>query len=568
MLIPTLRNDPKDAEATSHRLMFRAGLIRKLSSGVYSYLPLGYRVLKNVINIIRDEMNKAGALEVLLPVIHPAEIWHKTGRYEMLKDILMTVKKEDKNEFVLGPTHEEIITELVSGYVSSYKDLPLNLYQIQTKFRDEARPRFGIIRSKEFIMKDAYSFDSDTVGLNKSYEIMYETYKRIFERCGLDYVIVTADSGAMGGDVSHEFMVKVPFGEDIIVSCSECDLSSSLEVAPCKDYYEGSNDKPNWKKMEEFDTPNLKTIEDISGHFNFNPEDLLKTIIYIADGKPIACIVSGECEICEAKLKKYLKTEILSLADENIIKKVTGAPLGFSGPVGLKQNIPIICDFGVRGKFNCVTGANKKDKHLKNVNIGRDFECKKFADIRYIKEGDVCPICSKGKISLERSLEIGHVFKLGKKYSKDLNAKFTDKDGKEKNIIMGCYGIGVNRIMAACIELHSDEKGIKWPVSIAPFKILLLTVNQKQEKSVQYTEELYKELLSKSYDVLYDDRDIRAGVKFNDADLIGIPIVVVIGDRNLKDNLVEIKTRNDGKSKLIPTSNLMQELKQMIDCAV
>jgi len=558
MLIPTLREVPKDAEATSHKLMLRAGLIRKLMAGVYSYLPIGFRVLQNVVSIVREEMDRSGAQELLMPAIHPAEIWKKTGRYDVMRDILMTINKDDKQEIVLGPTHEEIITEIVSAYIASYKDLPKTLYQIQSKFRDEARPRFGVIRSKEFIMKDAYSFDSSFEDLDKSYKIMYEAYKRIFDRCGLEYAIVSADVGDMGGDVSHEFMVKLPFGEDFIVSCSECDLFASLEVA--ETINKQTKAKGEMTELEEFATPNTSTIEELKDKYDLNPESLVKTLIYLIDNNPVACLVRGDHDICEPKLRKALNASTVILADEEVIKDVTGAPVGYAGPVNLNKPITIVADQSIKDLTNFITGANQKDMHYKNVNVGRDFNCKKFDDIRYVKNDDPCPVCNNGKLSLDRALEIGHVFKLGTKYSKSLHACFLDKQGKEKDIVMGCYGIGVNRILAACIELHNDEKGIKWPLSIAPFKVGIIIINQKDEKCVHFAEDLYSNLRKIGIETIYDDRDARAGVKFNDSELIGIPYIVVVGDRNMKNNNVELKSRFDGSSDLVSCDCIFDQL--------
>jgi prolyl-tRNA synthetase len=563
MLIPTLREVPKDAEATSHQLMMRAGLIRKLMAGVYSYLPLGFKVLSNIIAIVRSEMNKTGAQELLLPAIHPAEIWKKTGRYDTMRDILMTVKKDEKQEIVLGPTHEEIITELAAGYISSYKDLPLNLYQIQSKFRDEARPRFGVIRSKEFIMKDAYSFDGSPEGLDESYQKMYRAYQNIFDRCGLSYLIVSADTGDMGGELSHEFMVKLPFGEDFIVSCSQCDLSASIEVATCRAPAADSSSEATvigLEQLEEFPTPNTSAIDDLCRLYSLTAQEVIKTLIYVADDEPVACLVRGDHEVCESKLKNVLGASRLGLADEGTIRRVSGGPLGFSGPVNLKEKIKIVADLAIQTMKNSITGANKKDTHLKNVNYERDFSCELFADVRYVQSGEPCPQCSGGVLSLDRSLEIGHVFKLGTKYSKALGAKFLDMQGKERDVLMGCYGIGINRIMASCIELHHDERGIIWPVSIAPFKVGIITVNQKDEQCVSVAERLLDQLHECGIEALYDDRDTRAGVKFADIELIGIPFVVVIGERNLKNNQVELKSRADGNALLVACEDILARL--------
>ncbi|MCX5657049.1 MAG: proline--tRNA ligase, partial [Candidatus Omnitrophica bacterium] len=444
--IPTFKEDPKETEAISHKLMLRAGLIRKLASGTYSYLPLGWRVLNKVIGIVRQEMNAAGAQEVLMPAMQPKELWEKTGRYELLKpDILITYKDRHGKEIVFGPTHEEIITSLIAGEIRSYRQLPQTLYQIQTKFRDEPRPRFGVIRTSEFIMKDAYSFDADWEGLEKSYKKMYDAYCRIFERCGLKYIPVEADPGMMGGNASHEFMVPAESGEDKIVVCKNCGYATSFDKAECA---ENSKQKPeqrnqNLKSIEEVSTPGISTVEKVAHLLKVTPQDLVKTIVFIADGKELAVLVRGDYEVNLVKLGRVLKVNSLGLADEKTIERVTGGSLGFSGPVGLKD-IKILADYSVLGLNNFVAGANKKDRHLVNVNLKRDFKVDIFGDFRYVREEDSCPKCGKA-ITIITAIEIGHVFKLGTKYTEVLKAIFLDSCGVEKPLIMGCYGIGVNR---------------------------------------------------------------------------------------------------------------------------
>lgn len=561
-LIPTLRETPKDAEATSHKLMLRGGFVRKLASGVYSYLPLGFRVIRKIEGIIREEMNAKGADEVLLPALHPAELWEKTGRYEALGEDKIGFRNRTGQEFVLGPTHEEVITDLVANNVKSYKELPVVLYQIQTKFRDELRPRFGVIRSKEFIMKDAYSFDRSWEALDASYKKMYEAYKTVFSRAGLEFEIIKADPGIMGGNVSHEFMVKAEFGEDIIACCTKCSLREGPGLVSCledpaKDIKPGQND------LEEFDTPDLKTIEELCNTFKFKPQELIKTIVYLADGKPVAALVRGDREVNDAKLKKVLGAGELVPATAEEIENITGGPLGFSGPVGLKD-VKIIADFEVRNIKNGYTGANKKDKHLKNVNINRDFKPDIIADVRMVADDDKCSACGKGKIKLERAMEIGHVFKLGTKYTHSLGALFLDEDGKNKEIIMGCYGIGVNRIMAAAIEQHNDSNGIIWPVSIAPYEAIILPLNQSIEALDDAANQIYRDLRETGVDVLYDDRNERAGVKFNDADLIGIPIQIVLGEKSLKKGMVEVKIRGEKKAEHIPLTHVVSVVQAKI----
>ena len=561
-LIPTLKEDPQDAEVISHKLMIRAGYIRKLISGAYSYLPLGVRVLRRVEEIIREELNSEGAQEVLLPAIHPPEIWKKTGRYDVLGPVLIKFKDRHGKECVLGPTHEEIITDLVANNVRSYKDLPQILYQIQTKFRDEPRPRFGIMRTSEFIMKDAYSFDCDVEGLEKSYKKMYDAYCRIFERCSLPYIAVEADPGMMGGNMSHEFMVPSEAGEDRIVICSKCKYSASTEVAKCKDGSKGQGSKEKKMPIAEVETPGITTIEKVSELLKIGPEKLVKTLLYKCDDKTVAVLLRGDHDANEAKIKNYLKCTALEFADVKTVEAVTKAPVGFSGPVKLRD-IRIIADNSVRGMANFVTGANKKDAHLINVNVDRDFETKEFGDFRMITKDDGCPLCGK-PIEIKQAIEIGHTFKLGTKYSEVLGAKFLDKDGKENVAIMGCYGIGVNRILASAIETSNDKDGIIWPMSIAPYKIIILALNTDSKKVKEIADEAYQKLLRAGYDVLYDDRGESAGVKFKDADLIGIPIKVIIGEKNAKKDIVEVKDRKTGKVDQIPAKDLESHLKSLI----
>jgi len=563
-LIPTLKEDPQEAEVISHKLMIRGGFIRKLISGAYSYLPLGFRVLDKVRAIVREEMNAKGAQEVLLPAIHPPEIWKKTGRYEVLGQVLIKFKDRHGKELVLGPTHEEIITDLVAGNVRSYKELPQILYQIQTKFRDEPRPRFGVMRTSEFIMKDAYSFDCDVDGLEKSYKKMYEAYCRIFERCGLPYIPVEADPGMMGGNVSHEFMVPSEAGEDLIVVCDNCKYAASTQVAKCvksalpADTGKRGDEKP----LSEVATPNVSTIEKVAAMLKVKPSSLVKTLIYKADDKVVALLVRGDFDANETKLKNYLKCSVLELADEKVIEKVTGASVGFSGPVGLKD-VRVVADESVREMVNFVTGANKTGAHFINANIGRDFTVKEFSDFRVITKGDKCPSCGKD-IDIKRAIEVGHTFKLGTKYSASLGAKFLDKDGKERPMIMGCYGIGVTRIAATLIETSNDKNGIIWPASIAPYRIAILALKMENKDVKDAAEKTYEKLIASGYDVLYDDRPISAGIKFKDADLIGIPVHIIIGEKNIARGIVEVKLRKTGKAEEIPLQNLHSHIETLL----
>jgi prolyl-tRNA synthetase len=562
--IPTLKEDPKEAEAASHKLMLRAGLIRKLTSGTYSYLPLGWRVLHKIIQIVREEMNAAGAQEVLMPAMHPKELWEKTGRYALLKkDILITYTDRNGKETVFGPTHEEIITNLVAGELRSYKQLPQTLYQIQTKFRDEPRPRFGIIRTAEFIMKDAYSFDADWEGLDKSYKIMYDAYCRTFERCGLNYIAVEADPGMMGGNVSHEFMVPAESGEDKIVACKACGYAASLDKAECSPSQKSkvkSQKLEAHKPIREVDTLGITTVEKVAQLLKVSPQELVKTIIFVADDRELAVLVRGNCEINLIKLTGYLKTQNLILADEKTIQKVTGGPLGFSGPVGLK-GIRILADYSVQAMVNFVTGANIKDKHLINVNLERDFKVEEWGDFRYISGQDTCPKCGKG-IDIKTAIEVGHVFKLGTKYSSALKANFLDADGKEKPMIMGCYGIGINRIIASFIEQNHDKDGIVWNKTLAPFEVVILPTNLEQPAIKSAAEKNYAGLLKKGVFVILDDRELSAGIKFKDADLLGIPLRLTIGKRFLDKGLFELKIRSTGEVKDLKDLEALKEILQ------
>jgi prolyl-tRNA synthetase len=562
-LIPTLKEDPQDAEVISHKLMIRAALVRKLFSGAYSYLPLGLKVLQKVSNIIREEMNSKGAQEVLLPAIHPPELWKKTGRYELLGAVLIKFKDRHNKELVLGPTHEEIITDLVANNIKSYKDLPLILYQIQTKFRDEPRPRFGVMRTSEFIMKDAYSFDRDVEGMEASYKKMYDAYCRIFERCGLPYIPVEADPGMMGGNISHEFMVPSEAGEDVIAVCRKCKYAASTQVAACVAKNERRTAKHESKlPVAEVETPDMKTIEKVSEFLKVEPVKLVKTLLYKADDKVTALLLRGDFEANEIKLKNYLKCSLLELADEKTVEAITGAPVGFSGPASLNR-VRIVADNSVKDMVNFVTGANKKDAHLINVNIGRDFETKEFADLRMITKTDKCPSCGKD-IDIERAIEVGHTFKLGTKYSEVLGAKILEHDGKTVPAIMGCYGIGVTRIIPALIETSNDKDGIIWPMSIAPYQVMVVALNIASEKVKDVSEEVYKDLTKAGYEVLFDDRDISAGIKFKDADLVGIPIQIIVGEKNARKDVVEIKNRKDRSIVEIKSKDAVTHLKQHI----
>ncbi len=567
--IPTLKEDPADAESISYKLMVRAGLIRKLIAGAYSYLPLGLKVLKNIEAIVREEMDRAGALEILMPALQPADIWHETGRYNIIGDELVKFRDRTGREMVIGPTHEEVVTDIARNHLRSYRDLPKIIYQIQTKLRDEPRPRFGIIRSKEFIMKDGYSFDRDSHGLDKSYSKMLECYKGIFSRCGLDAIAVEADSGFMGGNESVEFMILSDSGEDVIATCKACGYKSSLVKAACSPIAltpnpqpPTSNPQPPTPNIKEVDTPCITSIESVSSFLKVSPEDIIKTIIYKADDNPIAVLVRGDHNVNEAKLSAAVGARQLFLADEDTILKVTGSPSGFSGPCGLK-NIDIIVDHAVACIVNGIAGANRKDKHIINVLPGRDFNIDKTHDIRYISEADKCPKCNEG-LTLKKAIEIGHVFKLNTKYSDSMRAKFLDSDGKEKPFIMGCYGIGINRIIASAIEQNNDKDGIIWPAAIAPYKVICLPLNMHDENITTVAGNIYEQLKSEGIETLIDDRDISPGIKFKDADLLGIPCQIIVGSKCLADSSVEIKIRKTSQKLKLPAAGILPEIRKLL----
>jgi prolyl-tRNA synthetase len=548
--IPTYREIPADAEIISHQLMLRAGLIRKLTSGIYTYLPAGLRSLRKVEQIIREEMNRAGAIEVLMPAVQPADLWQESGRWDFYGRELLRFRDRHNRDVCFGPTHEEVITDLVRKEIHSYKQLPVNFYQIQTKFRDEIRPRFGLMRGREFIMKDAYSFDVDEAGAGRSYEKMYDAYIRIFERCGLRFRAVEADSGAIGGSYSHEFMVLADSGEDQTVSCPRCKYAANLERAEVKPGpSDTSAESAHILDLEEVHTPDVKTIDELAAFLSVSPDRLLKTLIFLVDEREVvAALVRGDHELNEAKFRNFLGAQTIELAGPETVAETTGAPTGFAGPVGLK--VRIIADTSVQTLKNLVTGANRKDFHMKNVNLGRDFQVGQFGDIRTITPSDPCPRCG-GEIEFKRGIEVGHVFKLGTKYSKAMNAVFLNEQGKEELMVMGCYGIGVGRTVAAAIEQNHDEDGIIFPIPISPFEVILLPLQMYEKEVVEAAEGIYHALLEKGVEILMDDRDERAGVKFMDADLLGVPVRVTVGKRGVKNGEVEMKLRTEKESQPI-----------------
>ncbi len=559
-LIPTHKEDPSDAETTSHKLMLRSGCIRKLTSGVYNYLPLGMRALLKVEAIVREEMDAVGCQEILMPVLSPSELWKETGRWDVYGKELWRVRDRNGREFVLGPTHEEVVTDIVRNEVRSYRELPFTVYQIQTKFRDELRPRFGIVRSREFLMKDAYSFHRDEESLDETYREICDAYTRIFERCSLTFRPVEAATGAIGGSHSHEFMVLSDTGESEIIVC-ECGYAATDERA------EGAVDAPPVDEalgeMERVDTPGMKTIEQVSEFLGIDPEKLVKTIIYEADGRTVAALVRGDREISEAKLSMALKADLVVPAAPDVIEKLTGAPVGFAGPVGL-EGIDVIADHTVEPLVNVVVGGNAQDIHLKNVKPGRDFKVTAFHDIVLVRKGDRCARCG-AELDSFRGIEVSQAFKLGTKYSSSMNATYLDEDGVAKPFIMGCYGLGVSRTVAAIIEQHNDKDGITWPLSVAPFAVEILVVSMKSTECTTLADTLYTDLRAAGVEVLYDDRDDSAGVKFKDADLVGMPLRVTIGPRGLKSGVLEARVRKTCEVSEIPVDDAVQGILHILE---
>ncbi len=557
---PTLREIPKEAEAKSHILMQRAGLIRQLAAGLYTYLPFGWRALRKVEQIVREEMDRAGAIEVLMPTLQPDTLWQTSGRWDDMGPELMRLKDRADRMFVLGPTHEEVITKLVANEIRSYRDLPKNIYQIQTKFRDEVRPRFGIVRAREFIMKDAYSFDVDDESAQRSYESMYDAYSKIFSRCGLTNIPVEADTGVMGGHLSHEFMVPADIGEAEVVTCSSCGYRANRELtesAPPPEIGSRGEIPP----MEEVYTPNLKTVEEVADFLNTTPAQMIKTMIYVSDDKTYAVLLRGDHTVNEAKLAKVIGAG-MQMADPETIQQVTSAPVGFAGPAGL-NHIEILADHYVKTITQGVTGANKGDYHLKNVVLDRDYHVDRWGDFRCVDEGETCPKCGQNTLQITFGIEVGHVFILGTKYSKALDAYFTDEKGERKLMIMGCYGIGVSRTLAAVIEEHADDNGLIWPVSVAPYHVHILNLSLKNEEVTSTAENLYDTLRQKGYEVLLDDRDERPGSKFKDADLLGLPYRIVVGEKSLKEGNVEFVVRKTLEKQLLPPEQCLATIDKL-----
>ncbi|WP_421900353.1 proline--tRNA ligase [Maridesulfovibrio sp.] len=559
--IPTLKEDPSEAEVVSHKLLMRAGMIRKLTSGIYNYLPLGLKSINKVAGIVREEMNRAGALEVLMPMVQPGDLWQETGRWDYYGKELLRVKDRHGRDYCLGPTHEEVITDLVRGEVKSYKQLPLNLYQIQNKFRDEIRPRFGLMRGREFIMKDAYSFDKDEAGAEESYANMFEAYKKAFSRIGLNFRPVQADSGAIGGDFSHEFHVLADTGEDTIAVCKDdkCGYAANLEKAKVAAPAGESMLNAECPAIEEVATPGKHTVEEVCEFLGVEQDKLVKTLLFTVDGEPVAALVRGDRELNDVKLRNLVGGNEIEMATEEQVKEWTGAPVGFAGPVGIKVE-RIFADHELLAATDWIAGANKGDTHIKHLSLGRDCKIEQFADLRVITEADPCPECGAA-IKFTKGIEVGHVFKLGSKYSKSMEATFLDENGKTQPMVMGCYGIGVSRIVASAIEQNNDENGAIFPPTIAPFELCVISLGGKDAAVNEKAEELYNELMEMGIDAAYDDRKERPGVKFADADLIGYPMQLVIGGKGLKNGIVEAKNRKTAEKIELPLEGFTEAFK-------
>ncbi|HEY4551175.1 MAG TPA: proline--tRNA ligase [Bacillus sp. (in: firmicutes)] len=559
MLIPTLREVPADAEITSHQLLLRAGFMRQNASGIYSYLPLAKRVLQKVEQIVREEMESAGAVELLMPALQQAELWQESGRWYTYGPELMRLHDRNNREFALGATHEEVITSLVRDEVKSYKRLPLNLYQIQTKFRDEKRPRFGLLRGREFIMKDGYSFHSSNESLDETYDKVFQAYSNIFSRCGLNFRAVIADSGAMGGKDTHEFMVLSDVGEDTIAYSDTSNYAANIEMAPAVTHYEKSNE--SLKDMEKVLTENQKTIANVSNFLAVTEQQCIKSLLFKVDEQFVLVLVRGDHEVNDIKLKNLYNAGTVELAEAEETIKVLGCSVGSLGPVAVSE-VEVIADHAIKEIVNGVCGANEEDYHFMNVNPDRDFRVDRYEDLRFIKEGDPSPD-GQGSILFTKGIEVGHVFKLGTRYSEAMNAVYLDENGKAKPFIMGCYGIGVSRTMAAVAEQCNDEKGLIWPVSVAPFDLHLIAINMKDEKQSDLAGKLYAEFKQNRLAVLFDDRNERPGVKFADSDLIGLPIRITVG-KKANEGIVEVKVRKTGEMFEAHYSELFAKISSLL----
>ena len=558
----TYKEAPKDAQTPSHILMHRAGMIQKLTSGIYNYLPLAQKTLKKIESIIREELDKRDCQEVLMPAVQPSELWEESGRWEYYGPELLRFKDRKNADYCLGPTHEEVITDMVRRNINSYKQLPVNLYQIQTKFRDEIRPRFGLMRGREFIMKDAYSFDVDDDESKKSYQKMYEAYTDVFNRCGLKFKAVDAATGAIGGDMSHEFQVLAETGEDEILSCSKCKYAANVEKAvTVRDIKSPEN--AGQCEMKEVHTPGAKTIDEITEFLKKPADHIIKTLLYLIDDEPVAVLVRGDLEANEAKVQSSLAASAVFPADEETVKRVTGAEVGFAGPVNLKEDIKILIDEQLFEYTDMVCGANRTDYHLTGIDPERDIKAYKTGDFTFAHPGDKCPHC-EGTLESYRGIEVGQVFFLGDKYSKAMNCNYLDQNGKEKAVVMGCYGIGVSRTMAAAIEQNHDEYGIIWPASIAPFEAVVLPLQSNKEEVMSLADKFYDELKAAGIDAAVDDRKERAGFKMNDADLIGYPVQLIVGAKMLEQGLVEIKERATGEKREVEIKDAVSEVMSVL----
>jgi prolyl-tRNA synthetase len=559
----TTREAPNDAEVISHRLMVRTGMIKKVAAGIYSYLPFGWRSLAKLSAIVRRELDAAGALELQLPAIQPAELWQESGRWQRYGKELLRIKDRHERDFVFGPTHEEVLTDIVRRDLRSYRQLPVNLYQIQTKFRDEIRPRFGLMRGREFLMKDAYSFHTTPESLDVTYQAMHDAYCRIFEACRLDYTPVEADTGTIGGSASHEFMVVADTGESAVVRCPHCGYGANTEKAETRGLADAGDHPAEPQPLQEIATPGRKTVEEVARFLQVSPQQVVKTLIYETEKGLVAALVRGDREINETKLLNHLDVLYLELAGEEKVRTATQAPVGFAGPVGLK-GIRIVADETVRDLVNFVCGANREDAHFTNVNWSRDVDRPDFADLLLVTGGDPCPRCD-GALELFRGIEVGHIFKLGTKYSEAMACNFTDEAGVDRPMIMGCYGLGIGRTVAAAIEQNHDKDGILWPRPLAPFEVLLAGLNPEDEEVKRVAEQLYDQLREKGAEVLYDDRDERPGVKFKDADLIGLPVRLVVGAKSLADGKVEVSLRRDREKHLVTVAEAVSKVFELLE---
>jgi len=557
----TTREVPSDAEVVSHQLMARAGMIRKLAAGIYTYLPLGWRSIFKMMQIVRREMEAAGAVELMMPAIQPAELWRESDRWDVFGDLLLRIEDRNQRDFCFGPTHEEVVTDIVRRDVRSYRQLPLNLYQIQNKFRDEIRPRFGLMRGREFLMKDAYSFHADDESMDEVYEAMRRAYCDVFEDCRLEYEMVEAASGAIGGSASHEFMVLADTGEDVVVSCPEGDYAANVEKAESPGLPAPEPEEPN--DLREVATPGMTTVAEVIQFLDVSARKLVKTLLYDTESGPVAALVRGDREINELKLASVLGVPHVRLADDALVEELTGAPVGFAGPKGIAEKVRIVADLSTRGLTNFICGANQKDTHLTGVNWGRDVEPNDWADILLVTEGDPCPRC-EGTLELHRGIEVGHIFKLGTKYSQAMGCTFLDAEGMSHPMIMGCYGLGIGRTVAAAIEQNHDSDGIIWPLPLAPYEVMILALSSRDEQVTAVADRLYDELTSRGVEVFYDDRDERPGVKFKDADLIGIPVRIAIGSKSLADGKVELSMRRDREKHFLDPSEAVARVSEIL----